>query len=154
MYKTYLFLGCLILLASGCGGVRGHSGTSENVGVYASYATQNCTFLGNISNRSAHENADLKTSLKDLSDDDNHFLKNAGAKLGANVVVFSSHGSSKYTDRYLPSSYTGSGRGKETAIYTHSISGKAYNCPSAKPTANHLSISQTPLFKNDDMKIR
>ncbi|HAU1314189.1 TPA: DUF4156 domain-containing protein, partial [Legionella pneumophila] len=93
---------------------------------------------------------DIRSSLKDLEKDDNNFLKNEGAKLGANVIVLVTHTPREFHKRYV--------RGSKnlTTINIHSVIANAYYCPYVKIDQlqqRNLEIKQTPLFENDDLQI-
>ncbi|HHF7368331.1 TPA: DUF4156 domain-containing protein [Legionella bozemanae] len=82
-----------------------------------------CEFLGKISNSDVHGKK-LQFTLgleKNLKTDDLNFLKNEGAKLGANLVVFEEHHTSIERYRSQP--------GHITDISIHAIYAKAYRCP-------------------------
>ncbi|HHX3354891.1 TPA: DUF4156 domain-containing protein [Legionella anisa] len=83
-----------------------------------------CKPLGKISNRDVHGRK-LQFSLgleQNLKIDDINFLKNEGAKLGANVVVFEEHQTLIERHHALP--------GRTTDISMHVIYAKTYQCPS------------------------
>lgn len=132
----------MFFVISGCAGLRQMNTGAENVNIYSSYPTQNCRFLGVIQNPTVHEVMDFRSSLQDLNTDTNNFLRNEGLRLGANIVVFTAHKSSKLHDRYVLGS-------KElTTIYIHSISANAYYCPSVRAAGikqKNLEIDETPL---------
>lgn len=149
MKLIYSILIAMILLsATACNEFRTLDKGAENINLYSSYSTGNCKFLGVIHNPSVHKKMELVSSLEQLNKDDNNFLKNEAAKLGANVVILENHHSEQFSDRYVR------GSRKSTIIYIHSITAKAYHCPSVKMNPSDLKIEQTPLFKNDDFKIR
>ncbi|HAT1993803.1 DUF4156 domain-containing protein [Fluoribacter dumoffii] len=84
---------------------------------------KSCEFLGKIFNSDVHGKK-LHFTLgleKNLKTDDLNFLKNEGAKLGANLVVFEEHHTS--IERYHPQP------GHITDISIHAIYAKAYRCP-------------------------
>ncbi|HBC0494945.1 TPA: DUF4156 domain-containing protein [Legionella pneumophila] len=151
MKIVYLIISFMILLLnSGCGGLRQVNADAKNVNLYFSYPTGNCRFLGIIKNPNVHEVMDIRSSLKDLEKDDNIFLKNEGAKLGANVIVLVTHTPREAHKRYV--------RGSKnlTTINIHSVIANAYYCPHVKVDQlqqRNLEIKQTPLFENDDLQI-
>ncbi|WP_131783675.1 DUF4156 domain-containing protein [Legionella gresilensis] len=150
MKIIYSLLGFVILsIIASCAGIRKMNSGAEKVNLYFSYPTKNCRFLGTIENPNVHELVDIKSSLRELRKDDNNFLRNEGARLGANVIVLLTHNSKGYAIRYV--------RGSKnlTTIYIHSITAKAYYCPSANVAVKtkDLEINETPLFNNDDFQI-
>ncbi len=86
-------------------------------------ALKSCQFISNVSNSDVHGKK-LQFTLgleKNLKIDDLNFLKNEGAKLGANVVVFEEHQTLIKRYHTLPS--------RTTDISMHIIYAKAYQCP-------------------------
>lgn len=137
----------LLGLLAGCNGPREISYNIENIRVLKGVPSANCRFIANISNPSVHEKIDLKSSQEALNTDDNHYLKEQGMKLGANVIILTSHNSKFFMNRYVRNNKI------PQDIYTHSISGKAYYCSSVSNSIPqpHLDIQQTPLSKNEDV---
>lgn len=143
-----LFFFCIAFSTSGCAQRQLNYGAA-NVVLYANKnIPKSCSFLGNISNSNVHADVDLRSSLQYTENDDIIFLKNEGAKLGANVVVLVEHKSVEDYPRYM--------RGFSNIItpYGHAIKAKAYMCPSRiqnlnqKPISNLEIIQETPLVKS------
>ena len=119
---------------------------AQNVHLYDYLAPKSCKFMGDIVNSNVHGDLYLGSSVADLQKDDVNFLKNEGAKLGANVVVLVSHESYGIEKKRLgkhPSTIT---------INEHSVMGRAYYCSSglmpesAKRSTTHVKINETPLI--------
>jgi len=113
-----IIIACMVV---GCAPRRLNSG-GENVYLY-SQAPNSCKYLGYITNPSVHKNLDLRSSFKDIQNDDINFLKNEGAGLGANVVVLVSEKRTEAKRYYVRSP-------KYFIIYEHFVSANAYFCPS------------------------
>jgi hypothetical protein len=115
----------IIGLITGCG-PRAIAPGAEQINVKADHNTQvsrNCKFLGQISGADIHEQMDLRSTQQDLALDDVNFLKNEGARLGANVIVFKQH---QLVDKRIPLPAKHIFYG---TITTHNIEGDAYLCP-------------------------
>lgn len=118
--------------------------SAENVHLYSS-TPKSCKFMGDILNSSVHRDLFLGSSVADIQKDDINFLKNEGAKLGANVVVLVSHSSYQTKLKQFgkqPTSIT---------VNEHSVAAKAYDCSprltpkSAAGTTTHVKINETLL---------
>ena len=133
----------------GCGPRTLNMG-AENIHLYDSRNMKSCKFVGDIVNPSVHADLYLSSSVEDLQKDDINFLKNEGAKLGANVVVLVSHAS--YETKLKLYGGKAAQQPRFITINEHSIIGKAYNCPSGlvpntrQKSTNHVKIHETPLI--------
>lgn len=118
---------------------------AENIHIYNSRVPKSCKFLGNIMNPSVHRDLNFSASAADLQKDDINYLKNEGAKLGANVVVLVSHTSYETTRK-------GFGKRPTTITFNeHSLVGRAYRCslgvmPERERNTTHVQIKETPLI--------
>ncbi len=119
---------------------------AENVHLSDYMVPKSCKFMGDIMNSNVHGDLYLESSIADLQKDDINFLKNEGAKLGANIVILTSHVSHETKIKAYgktPRSIT---------VNEHSVIAKAYRCSSAlmpasgKSLNTHVKISETPLI--------
>lgn len=140
MLYVFLISGLLV----GCA-PRSLNTDAENIHIYNSRAPKSCKFLGNIMNSSVHSDLNFSSSTADLQKDDINYLKNEGAKLGANVVVLVSHTSYETTRK-------GFGKRPTTITFNeHSIVGRAYRCllggmSGREGNTTHVQIKETPLI--------
>lgn len=147
MRNQYFPLLALLIsgLVTGCA-PRSLNAGAESVHLSDYMVPKSCKFVGNIMNSNVHGDLYLESSIADLQKDDINFLKNEGAKLGANIVVLTSHISHETkikTYGKTPRSIT---------VNEHSVIAKAYRCSSAfapssgKSSNTHVKISETPLI--------
>lgn len=140
-----LIITCIALCVVGCG-PRQLTRGAENVNLSGT-APKSCQFLGSISDSNVHGDMDIRSSVQDLKRDDIVFLKNEGAKLGANVVVLMMHKSVELPPRYIK------GSSKMVTIYEHAIEANAYWCPPKilrklkQGGLTNLKIEESPLTK-------
>lgn len=113
------------LFIYGCGPRSLRSG-AENVQIYSYHAHKSCRFLGDIINPSVHKNLNLSSSIEDIQKDDMNFLKNEGARLGANVVIISNHHTYQTKIKRYGRQIILKG---DLTINEHYIEAKAYICP-------------------------
>lgn len=134
----------IILLISGCGTLRQLNPEGERVRLYTSYPTQSCKFLGTITNSNVHE---AFGNQQELNMDTNNYLRNEGAKLGANVVVLVSHQSREFRRVYSKALYP-----RATIINAHAVNAKAYRCPLGKMGSlkkDNLKIEKTSVINRE-----
>lgn len=147
MIKYFLIFGYLGLFMMGCSDLRQLNPNAENISL-ATHASKFCRFLGEIESFNVHRDLDIHTSLQNLKIDDIHFLKNEGAKIGANLVVLVQHTSIASPPEYRK------GISGMIIIYAHSIKAKAYWCAPniifklrQQEGFSNVDLEETPLYK-------
>lgn len=131
---------CLI----GCSNLQKLNLEATNV-ILTRDVPKTCQFLGNIVNLNVHENLDIRSSLKDIKTDDVNFLKNEGAKRGANVVMLQLHKSNASPPQYRK------GISGPIIIYEHYVSANAYRCSSKillQLKQNEFNLQESALFQH------
>ncbi|MDX1901901.1 MAG: DUF4156 domain-containing protein [Gammaproteobacteria bacterium] len=121
----FYFAACFgVLIISGCV-PRILDPNAEGVYVVPDNETvKECKYLGQINGNNIHGESTYFSSKDNLEKDDINFLRNAGRKLGANVVTFCQH-------QVIDTPHTSATPKKH--YYTessHDIKGGAYSCSS------------------------
>jgi hypothetical protein len=150
MKKTFAYSTLLlasIAISIGCT-PRALEPGAQNLNVAADHNLQvpkNCKFLGQISDANVHGGNVYFASEKAMELDDINFLKNEGARLGANVVVFTQHQIMTSTGKF----YGPKNQIRTYKVVKHNVQGNAYLCPqNAMPSLNQMKTKHVTEDKN------
>lgn len=139
--SAVIFTFTLVFLTA-CG-PRSLSAGGNQVRVYNSVPTSSCKFVGNISNPGVHDNLNLTASEDEMKKDDINYLKNEGARLGANVVVLVTH-TSYQTQIKRYGKLAAHSKSPYMTVTSHKVTAKAYKCDNAQNINSGVNIYHSP----------